>query len=105
MLVSHFLLDLQEAHQRMVTWPATNDPSDISQSLSSRSVTFEHALGSLSVFTSPTDCDLQDGHQDGDYCVAPSENDHVRGEPTQALWIEDELEITQAGDNATDFGV
>ena len=30
MLVSHFLLDLQEAHQKTLAGRATNDPSNIS---------------------------------------------------------------------------
>ena len=52
-LVSHFLLDLQEAYQKTVVGLATNNPLHTSQSLSMRSAHFAQALGSLSATVDP----------------------------------------------------
>ena len=82
-LVSHFLLDLQEAHQRPIVGLAPNDLAHTSQSLSSGSVTFERALGSLSATLDPTDCPGREDHYGGvGHRLVPSEDTHTQGEPT-----------------------
>lgn len=62
-IVSHFLLDLQEAHQRKVVGLATGDPSHTSQSFSVRSLNFMPALGSLAATIEPADYDRVNGNE------------------------------------------
>ena len=53
MLVSHFLLDLQEAHQRTVAGIASNSSLNISRILHG-SINLGDALGSLGAIVDPT---------------------------------------------------
>ncbi|KAI1791541.1 hypothetical protein LXA43DRAFT_1061301 [Ganoderma leucocontextum] len=99
-LVSHFLLDLQEAHQRKAVGLAASgddsDPSDASQGLSIRSINFANALGSLGATIDPPDYG-RDNHDEGaDGCftagsegISPNES-----ESCQESRILDESAIT-----------
>ena len=66
MLVSHFLLDLQEAHQRVIVKLETNDPLHTSQGLNDHSVGFrKHGmLGSLGATIIPSE--YRDPQEEGD---------------------------------------
>ena len=46
-LISHFLLDLQEAYQRKAVFLGNDNPLEVSQSLSTGSLNFAAALGSI----------------------------------------------------------
>ncbi|KAI1791574.1 hypothetical protein LXA43DRAFT_1010837 [Ganoderma leucocontextum] len=97
-LVSHFLLDLQEAHHRTVVGLATDDPLHTSRSLSSHSIVFANALGSLGAMIGPADYGREEDLDDEDAdvhvaateCIPPTE-----GEPTHESRIEDEFAITE----------
>ena len=53
MLTSHFLLDLQDAHQRKIVYLDSSDPLGIARESTSRSALFTTALGSLSATIGP----------------------------------------------------
>ena len=79
MLVSHFLFDLQEAHQRTVVGLGTDDILHISQSItvSSRSVHVAPALGSLAAtIHHPTDYGWEGDNQEVAHGL-PSPNELV----------------------------
>ncbi len=62
-LVSHFLLDLQDAYQRKAVALASNDPLQTSQSFSIRSINFVPALGSLAATIGPASYGLANGDE------------------------------------------
>ena len=53
MLTSHFLLNLQDAHQRKIVYLDSSDPLGIARESTSRSALFTTALGSLSATIGP----------------------------------------------------
>ncbi|KAM5542814.1 hypothetical protein V8D89_003775 [Ganoderma adspersum] len=97
--VSHFLLDLQECHQRTVIGLATGDLPHTSQSfdVSSRSVHFARALGSLqATLRTPDDYDLK-GDEEGveDWSGASNGGPRYGREVIRDSRIEDELDVTE----------
>ncbi|KAI1791579.1 hypothetical protein LXA43DRAFT_421636 [Ganoderma leucocontextum] len=97
-LVSHFLLDLQEAHQRTVVRLNTNDPLHTSQSFNTSSVNFANALGSLGANIDPAYYDQEeDDDSEGadDRLAATSGTPPNEGEPSQESRIEVEIAITE----------
>ncbi|KAM5534672.1 hypothetical protein V8D89_011684 [Ganoderma adspersum] len=60
-LVSHFLLDLQEAYQRKAVALGTDNPLQTSSSFSIRSINFMPALGSLAATIAPAHFGREDG--------------------------------------------
>ncbi|TBU42484.1 hypothetical protein BD309DRAFT_962874 [Dichomitus squalens] len=58
-LVSHFMLDLQEAYQRKVVGLASNDPLHTSHTMSVPSLNFANALGSIATHIDQPKSDLQ----------------------------------------------
>ncbi|TBU26685.1 hypothetical protein BD311DRAFT_667056 [Dichomitus squalens] len=67
-LVSHFMLDLQEAYQRKVVGLASNDPLHTSHTISAPSLHFANALGSIATHIDQRNSDLRDPgwEDDGD---------------------------------------
>ena len=53
MLTSHFLLDLQDAHQRKIVYLDSSDSLDIARGSASRYALFTTGLGSLSATIGP----------------------------------------------------
>ncbi|KAI1788580.1 hypothetical protein LXA43DRAFT_1063459 [Ganoderma leucocontextum] len=96
-LVSHFLLDLQEAHQRKVVGLASDDSLHISQSVDSHSVNFAPALGSIGAILDPADYGLDDDNEcTGDRLAFPEGVPPSEDESSQDLLIKHELAITEA---------
>ncbi|KAI1791584.1 hypothetical protein LXA43DRAFT_421874 [Ganoderma leucocontextum] len=96
-LVSHFLLDLQEAHQRTVAGMANNDLLDTSQSISSFP-SFPDALGSTGATVIDPAADQGQEEDDGgaDEHLAAVEGIHPREvEPIHESPIGDELAISE----------
>ena len=71
MLVSHFLLDLQEEHQRTASGLTTDSSSDVSQDVGS-SLQFAGALGSIGSLIGLAADDAQEGEGDGGGSDGPS---------------------------------
>ena len=102
MLVSHFLLDLQEVHQRKAVGLATSDALRTSQNLNlgGQSIDFaNHALGSLGATIDSAHYLGQEPGED-DECADDLGVDNIpngsEGEPsTQDSRIEDEPAITE----------
>ena len=88
-LVSHFLLDLQEAYQKTVVGLATDNPLHTSQSLSMRSVHFAQALGSLSATVDPFNHILEedDGGPDAEGTLLSNEDQDLRIDGSGGLGI------------------
>ena len=99
MLVSHFLLDLQEASQRTVVGLATDDLSGTSQSVGSSIDFAQSALGSIGATIDPVaDCGVEedDPGQSADENRAPAENIGTgEGELGELSRDEDEFEIRE----------
>nr|VWO95371.1 Methyltransf_11 domain-containing protein [Ganoderma boninense] len=98
-LVSHFLLDLQDAFQRTIHGLATDDPSGLSQGIGS-SVDFANALGSVGATIDPAaDQALEEeDHVDGQVPaedILPNENESEPGEHSRAGPDSDEFEIME----------
>ena len=97
--MSHFLLDLQEAHQRKPVGLATNDSLHISQGFSTRSVKFNMpALGSLAATIHPTNYGKEGGDEsmDDDHFVSGSSEDSpVQLDGGEVTGGESELAVTE----------
>nr|VWP01338.1 Uncharacterized protein [Ganoderma boninense] len=100
-LVSHFLLDLQEAHQKTVKGLATiDDPSDSGASHNAEgSIQFASALGSVGAIVGlAADLNQEGEGDDGGATGGLSEVSETigrdEGEPSSEPRIEDELEIS-----------
>ena len=98
MLVSHFLLDLQEEHQRTAAGLTTDSSSDISQDVGG-SLQFAGALGSIGSLIGLASDHAQEGEGEGDDVVAddtsaatevacPDEGEAIHEPP-----IEEELQL------------
>ena len=99
MLVSHFLLDLQDASQRTVVGLATDDLSGTSQSVGSSIDFAQSALGSIGATIDPvTHCGMEedDPGESADENPAPAENIGTgEGELGELSRDEDEFEIRE----------
>ncbi|KAM5542820.1 hypothetical protein V8D89_003781 [Ganoderma adspersum] len=97
-LVSHFLLDLQEEHQRTGSELATDGSSDSSQEIGS-SLQFAGGLGSIGSVIGLAADHAQEGEGDDaiadDHSVAAEVNRPDEGEVNHEPQIEDELEIME----------
>ena len=98
--VSHFLLDLQECHQRMVIGLETGDLPHSSQSfdVSDGSVHFAPALGSLgAILGTLDDNDLEPGDEMGveDWSRASKDSPPYGRGVIRDSRIEDELDVTE----------
>ncbi|KAM5530036.1 hypothetical protein V8D89_016298 [Ganoderma adspersum] len=99
-LVSHFLLDLQEAHQRTVIGLATGDAADASQDVGS-SIRFASALGSVGAIVGLAADHVQEGEGEGYDVFANDPSaaaDDVRPDEGEALHeprMEDALEVVE----------
>ena len=99
--MSHFLLDLQEAHQRRLAGLATDDYSNTSQNVDS--IQFADALGSVGAFLDRGADSIQEGEGDGDgvnvggddHLVAAEGSRLDEGEPDSRSCRQDDLEISQ----------
>ncbi|KAI1793535.1 hypothetical protein LXA43DRAFT_220188 [Ganoderma leucocontextum] len=95
-LVSHFLLDLQEAYQRKVVGLGTDDPLHTSQSFSLRSMNFTPALGSLGATIDPAHYGREDEDEDIDARLGvPEDVPGYGGGSSRDARIEDEFAIME----------
>ena len=98
-LVSHFLLDLQEAHQRPIVGLGTNDNLQNSQSASDRSVRFANTFGSLGATIGPINYGRDEDDEDAlvdDYAAAPEDIRSIHeGSASPELRIKDEFAVAK----------
>ncbi|TBU39399.1 hypothetical protein BD309DRAFT_969767 [Dichomitus squalens] len=95
-LVSHFLLDLQEAYQRKVVCLASNDPLRSSHGVNLSSIACEPVLGSLGATIDPADWEFPELYAGGDNPLAedplPTEGSHP-----QCSLVEDRVSVAEGG--------
>ncbi|TBU21443.1 hypothetical protein BD311DRAFT_782917 [Dichomitus squalens] len=95
-LVSHFLLDLQEAYQRKVVCLASNDPLRSSNGVNLSSIACKPVLGSLGATIDPADWESPDSYADGNNPPAedplPTEGSHA-----QCSLVEDRVSVAEGG--------
>ncbi|EJF61640.1 hypothetical protein DICSQDRAFT_170056 [Dichomitus squalens LYAD-421 SS1] len=95
-LVSHFLLDLQEAYQRKVVCLASNDPLRSSHGVNLSSIACEPVLGSLGATIDPADWEFPELYAGGDNPLAedplPTEGSHP-----QCSLVEDRVSVAAGG--------
>ena len=106
-LVSHFLLDLQESHQRSLSAIdlGNNDSLHTSQSSSNRSINFRQALGSLGATIGPGEESSENVDDRLPSFDSIPQDDDGAGDSSLGIPIGHEFPITHEGGDETTLRV